>query len=65
VQPVGGGRRGGRGVGGLPARARHRFPAAVEDCYAALTWAAANAAELGAGGPIGVMGESAGGTCRR
>src|SRR5260370_20221283 len=48
---------------------RHRFPAAVEDCYAALTWAAANAAELGAGGPIGGMGESAGGnlsaaTCR-
>jgi acetyl esterase/lipase len=39
----------------------HRFPAAVEDCYAALTWAAANAAELGAAGPIGVMGESAGG----
>jgi len=40
----------------------HRFPAAVEDCYAALTWAAANAADLGATGPIGVMGESAGGT---
>ena len=39
----------------------HIFPAAVEDCYAALTWAAANAAELGATGPIGVMGESAGG----
>ena len=39
----------------------HVFPAAVEDCYAALTWAAANAAELGATGPIGVMGESAGG----
>jgi acetyl esterase/lipase len=39
----------------------HRFPAAVEDCYAALTWAAEHAAELGAGGPIGVMGESAGG----
>jgi acetyl esterase/lipase len=39
----------------------HRFPAAVEDCYAALTWAAGNAAELGAGGPIEVMGESAGG----
>lgn len=40
----------------------HRFPAAVEDCYAALTWAAANAADLGATGPIGVLGESAGGT---
>jgi acetyl esterase len=41
----------------------HRFPAAVEDCYAALTWAAANAADLGAvpGGPLGVLGESAGG----
>jgi acetyl esterase/lipase len=41
---------------------KHRFPAAVEDCYAALTWAADNAAELGATGPIGVMGESAGAT---
>jgi acetyl esterase len=40
---------------------RHRFPAAVEDCYAALAWAAANCAELGAQGPVGVMGESAGG----
>ncbi|HEY1706506.1 MAG TPA: alpha/beta hydrolase [Trebonia sp.] len=44
----------------------HRFPAAVEDGYAALTWAAKNAADLGAadvgaGGPLGVMGESAGG----
>lgn len=39
----------------------HVFPAAVEDCYAALAWAADNAAELGATGPIGVMGESAGG----
>src|SRR6202035_2282147 len=36
----------------------HPVPAAGEDCYAALTWAAANA---GAQGPIGVMGESAGG----
>jgi acetyl esterase len=42
----------------------HRFPAAVEDCYAALAWTAANAAELGGtpGGPLAVMGESAGGT---
>jgi acetyl esterase/lipase len=40
----------------------HRFPAAVEDSYAALSWAAGSAAELGAGGPLGVMGESAGGT---
>jgi acetyl esterase len=39
----------------------HIFPAAVEDCYAALAWAAANAAELGATGRVGVMGESAGG----
>jgi acetyl esterase/lipase len=39
----------------------HVFPAAVEDCYAALTWAAGSAAELGATGPIGIMGESAGG----
>jgi acetyl esterase/lipase len=39
----------------------HRFPAAVEDCYAVLAWAADNAAELGATGPVGVMGESAGG----
>lgn len=39
---------------------RHRFPAAVDDSYAALRWAAENAAELGADGPVGVMGESAG-----
>ena len=39
----------------------HVFPAAVEDCYAALAWAAGSAAELGATGRIGVMGESAGG----
>jgi acetyl esterase len=39
----------------------YRFPAAVEDSYAALVWAAKNAAELGAEGSIGVMGESAGG----
>ena len=41
---------------------KNRFPAAVDDCYAALTWAAEHAADLGAGGRIGVMGESAGGT---
>ena len=40
---------------------RHRFPAAVDDCYAALLWAAENATSLGAGGPVGIMGESAGG----
>jgi acetyl esterase/lipase len=40
---------------------RHPFPAAVEDSYAALVWAAGSAVALGAGGPIGVMGESAGG----
>ena len=41
----------------------HPFPAAVDDCYAALAWAADHAAELGAATPprIGVMGESAGG----
>ena len=39
----------------------HKFPAAVEDCYAALAWAVGGAAELGAAGPVGVMGESAGG----
>jgi acetyl esterase/lipase len=39
----------------------HPFPAAVEDSYAALCWAAANTAELGVGGPLAVMGESAGG----
>ena len=43
----------------------HRFPAAVEDSYAALTWAAANAGDLGATGPLGVMGESAAAPCRR
>jgi acetyl esterase/lipase len=39
----------------------HVFPAAVEDCYAAFSWAAGNADQLGATGPIGIMGESAGG----
>lgn len=40
----------------------HPFPAAVEDCFDALTWSAASMVALGAtAGRLGVMGESAGG----
>lgn len=40
----------------------HKFPASVDDCYAALEWAAAHAAEVGGdAGRIAVTGDSAGG----
>ncbi|MFD9537879.1 alpha/beta hydrolase [Streptomyces sp. NPDC060010] len=40
----------------------HRFPAAIDDAYAVLTWVADNAARLGGDGErIAVFGESAGG----
>ncbi|MFW5940116.1 MAG: alpha/beta hydrolase [Halolamina sp.] len=40
----------------------HPFPAAVEDCYAATEWAAANLDRLGRAGGLAVAGDSAGGT---
>jgi acetyl esterase len=40
----------------------HRYPAALDDCYAALCWAASSAAPLGVDPPrIGVAGASSGG----
>jgi acetyl esterase len=40
----------------------HPFPAAVEDAYAAVEWAAANPDAVGGTGTIAVVGDSAGGT---
>ena len=37
------------------------YPAAVDDCYDATVWAAANMAELNGNGKLAVTGESAGG----
>ncbi|RKT55818.1 alpha/beta hydrolase [Saccharothrix australiensis] len=39
----------------------HRYPAAAEDAYAALTWVASHGGEIGADGRIAVGGETAGG----
>lgn len=39
----------------------HRFPAAVEDAWAATTWVAGHAEEIGGSGTVAVGGESAGG----
>ena len=40
----------------------HRYPAAVDDCYAALQWAAANAISIGGDpGALAIAGDSAGG----
>ena len=53
---------GGGGVGRLPAGPEHRWPAAVEDAYAATLWASRNAAALGgAQHRLAVAGDSAGG----
>ena len=44
---------------------RHRFPAAVDDCYAAVLWAAENAGSLGRAARWGSWGRAPAATSRR
>jgi acetyl esterase len=39
----------------------HKFPAGLEDCYAATKWLAEHRGEIGGDGPLAIAGDSAGG----